>query len=261
MSTRHAPSAAGRRVISIRRGLSSAAFGIAAGGIAAVTGAPELAPLLGWTVAVVVLLIRVWRACWRADPDDTKMLAEAEGRSRSTDAWVLAAAVASLGAVVDALVRSSGNRDATAVALVVLGILTVILSWALVNTVFAFRYARLYYRGEPDGGIDFKQDQPPSYSDFAYMAFTVGMTYGVTETEPRLHHRPENGARTRPAVLPVRHRNPRRRGQPRDEPRRIAGCPAEPFSRPAACNHGLDISSRTSSGWRPAPRTGGRGGW
>jgi uncharacterized membrane protein len=184
MSTRHAPPAAGRRVISVRRGLSSAAFGIAAGGVAALTGAPELTPLLSWTVAVVVLLTRVWRVCWRSDPDDTKELAEAEGRSRSTDAWVLAAAVASLGAVVDALVRSSGNRDATAVALVVLGVLTVILSWALVNTVFAFRYARLYYRGEPDGGINFKQDQPPAYSDFAYMAFTVGMTYGVTETEP-----------------------------------------------------------------------------
>jgi uncharacterized membrane protein len=86
--------------------------------------------------------------------------------------------------VVDALMRSSSNRDATAVALVVLGVIAVILSWALVNTVFAFKYARLYYRDEPDGGINFKQDQPPTYVDFAYMAFAVGMTYGVTETEP-----------------------------------------------------------------------------
>ena len=108
-------------------------------------------------------------------PGRHEKLAEAEGRSRSTDAWVLAAAVASLGAVVDALVRSSGNRDAAAVALVVLGVLAVILSWALVNTVFAFRYARLYYRDEPDGGINFKQPQPPTYSDFAYLAFTIGM--------------------------------------------------------------------------------------
>ena len=72
----------------------------------------------------------------------------------------------------DALVRSSGNHDATAVALVVLGFLAVILSWPLVNTVFAFRYARLYYRDEPDGGINFKQDQSPTYVDFAFMAFT-----------------------------------------------------------------------------------------
>ena len=184
MTTTRARSDTGRRIISVQRGLSSAAFGIAAGAATAIAGAPELAPLLSWTVAVVVLLTRVWHLCWRLDSDGTEILAEAEGRSRSTDAWVLIAAVASLGAVVDAVIRSSGNRDATAVALVVLGVLAAILSWALVNTVFAFKYARLYYRDEPDGGIDFKQDQPPTYVDFAYMAFAVGMTYGVTETEP-----------------------------------------------------------------------------
>jgi hypothetical protein len=54
-----------------------------------------------------------------------------------------------------------------------------------VNTVFAFKYARLYYFDEPDSaGIDFKQKEPPTYSDFAYLAFTVGMSFAVSETEP-----------------------------------------------------------------------------
>jgi uncharacterized membrane protein len=35
-----------------------------------------------------------------------------------------------------------------------------------------------------DGGIDFKQREPPTYSDFAYLAFTVGMAFAVSETEP-----------------------------------------------------------------------------
>jgi uncharacterized membrane protein len=52
-----------------------------------------------------------------------------------------------------------------------------------VNTVFALKYARLYYSGG-DGGIDFKETGRPAYSDFAYLAFTVGMTFGVTDTEP-----------------------------------------------------------------------------
>ena len=43
----------------------------------------------------------------------------------------------------------------------------------MVNTVFALKYARLYYVDE-DGGIDFRQDQPPTYSDLAYMAFLIG---------------------------------------------------------------------------------------
>lgn len=69
-----------------------------------------------------------------------------------------------------------------AVTLVILSVVAVVLAWALVNTVFALKYARLYYRH--DGGIDFKQDDPPAYADFAYVAFTVGMSYAPGENEP-----------------------------------------------------------------------------
>ena len=34
------------------------------------------------------------------------------------------------------------------------------------------------------GGIDFKQNDPPAYSDIAYLAFTVGMSFAVSGTEP-----------------------------------------------------------------------------
>jgi len=84
-----------------------------------------------------------------------------------------------------ALVQSGSQRGPTAVASVLLSVASVALSWALVNTVYAFKYARMYYLDEPDaGGIDFKQDQDPTYSDFAYMAFTVGMSFATAETEP-----------------------------------------------------------------------------
>jgi uncharacterized membrane protein len=109
-------------------------------------------------------------------------LAEAEGRTRVTDGAVLGAAVTSLAAVVVALVRSSVH-DAEGVAAVVLGVVVVVLSWALVNTVFALKYARLYYTNG-DGGIDFGHEEPPAYSDFAYLAFTVGMSFAVSDTGP-----------------------------------------------------------------------------
>jgi uncharacterized membrane protein len=71
------------------------------------------------------------------------------------------------------------------VTAVLFSVIDVVLAWALVNTVFALKYARMYYRGEPDrAGINFKEDQPPCYADFAYMAFTVGMSFAVSETEP-----------------------------------------------------------------------------
>jgi uncharacterized membrane protein len=177
------------RLLSTRRALVSLATGLAAGAIVGSLATPRLTPLVSWTVTASVLLTWVWRMSWPQDPEGTERLAEEERKTRSTDVWLLAAAVASLAVVVVALVQSSGQRDATAVASVILSVVSVGLSWALVNTVYAFKYARLYYLDEPDvRGIDFKQDDPPTYSDFAYMAFTVGMSFAVSDTEPTATH-------------------------------------------------------------------------
>jgi uncharacterized membrane protein len=175
------------RILSPWRALTSLAVGVVGGLVVALLGMPELLPLAGWTIAASVALIWVWRTSWSQDSQGTKRLAEEEGQSRSTDTAVLIAAVASLAAVAEALVRSSSNQDPLAITLVILSVAAVILSWALVNTVFALKYARLYYVDE-DGGIDFRQDQPPAYSDFAYMAFMVGMAYAMAETEPENTH-------------------------------------------------------------------------
>ena len=167
------------RILSTRRLLLVLAAG-------AVLGAPELAPLAGWTVTAAAALTWVWMISWPQDHEGTKRLAEAESRSRSTDAAVLLAAITSLAAIALALVRASSNQDPVAIAQVILSVLAVVLSWALVNTVFALKYARLHYKDETaaDGGLNFRQDQPPAYSDFAYTAFTVGMSFAVSDTEP-----------------------------------------------------------------------------
>ena len=62
--------------------------------------------------------------------------------------------------------------------------LTVVLSWAVVHFVFALRYADEFYTA-PIGGIDFKAEPEyaPDYRDFAYVAFTVGMTFQVSDTD------------------------------------------------------------------------------
>jgi uncharacterized membrane protein len=173
------------QLLSVRRALISLLAGLGTGAIVGVVATPRLIPLVSWTVTAAVLLTWVWRMSWPLDSDGTKRLAEEESATRSTDVWLLTAAVASLAIVAVALVQSSGQRNATAVASVLLSVISVALSWALVNTVYAFKYARLYYLDEPDdGGIDFKQENPPTYSDFAYLAFTIGMSFAVSETEP-----------------------------------------------------------------------------
>ncbi|GIF13567.1 DUF1345 domain-containing protein [Actinoplanes teichomyceticus] len=179
-----APTSTGR-LLSVRRVSLSLAAGIAAAAVAVVLGAPELSALLGWIVAAALILVWVWRISWPQGPQGTERLAQAESRSRSTDSAVLIASGVSLAVVAEALIRSSGGQDTIAVATVIASVVAVILSWALVNTVFAFKYARMYHH-DSGGGIDFKHQAPPRYSDFAYMAFTVGMAFGVTETEPTL---------------------------------------------------------------------------
>jgi uncharacterized membrane protein len=67
------------------------------------------------------------------------------------------------------------------VALTVASVVTVVLAWATVHTVFTLRYAHLYY-DNVDGGVDFGE-AAPDYRGFAHLAFTVGMTYQVSDTE------------------------------------------------------------------------------
>ncbi|WIM72204.1 DUF1345 domain-containing protein [Corynebacterium suedekumii] len=55
-------------------------------------------------------------------------------------------------------------------------------SWMLIHTVFTLRYAAEYFDNDPPAGIEFNQDDPPRYLDFAYMAFSTGMTYQVSDT-------------------------------------------------------------------------------
>jgi uncharacterized membrane protein len=172
------------RILSTRRALLCVAIGAAAGLVAAVVWTFELGPIVGWCVAASAALAWVWLIGWHQDADGTERLAQEEQRSRSTDLWVVLAAVASLAVVAIALQRS-GGKDAVAVATVLLSVLSVVLAWAMVNTVFALKYARLYYVDEPDRqGFDFAMDTAPAYSDFAYMAFTVGMAYSPAETRP-----------------------------------------------------------------------------
>jgi len=164
--------AAGHPIMSWRRLLMSLVGGLVSGGVVAALDVPELSFLVGWGVAASVVLMWVWRISWPEGDSGTTRLAENEGRTRVTDTAVLAAAVASLIVVLEGLITSS-HQDTVAVASVVLSVVDIILSWAVVNTVFTLRYARLYFAGG-DGGIAFHLDEPPVFSDFAYVAFTVG---------------------------------------------------------------------------------------
>jgi len=147
-----------------------------------VTTANEYAPLAGWDAAAVVYLVWVWVTTHGADAERTAELAVPQEPSRgSADLLVLASAVASLIAVVVVLTGAKHAGDGGKALHAVAAVVSVVVSWTLVHVVHTLSYARLYYSGG-DGGIDFNMAEPPRYSDFAYLAFTIGMTFQVSDT-------------------------------------------------------------------------------
>jgi uncharacterized membrane protein len=94
----------------------------------------------------------------------------------------LLAAIASLAAVGVVLSRANSAHGSTQDLLAGLSVASVVLSWFAVHMLFTLRYAQLYYTGN-DAGVDFNQHARPRYVDFAYLAFTIGMTFQVSDTD------------------------------------------------------------------------------
>jgi uncharacterized membrane protein len=144
----------------------------------------QFAVLAGWDIAAGAFVASVWIGVVRFSPDETETHATREDTSRvATSLLLVSASVASLVGVGFDLVKANHAHSAGRAALTVVAVLTVALSWSLVHTVLALRYAHEYYT-PPMGGIDFKtDDERPDYQDFAYVAFTVGMTFQVSDTD------------------------------------------------------------------------------
>ncbi len=168
--------------LAARRVIAGAACGCVAAVIALASGASwSVAALCASGVAALVFIVWVWISVGRAGPAATVRLARTEDASPiAAESVLIAAGAASLVAVAFTL-SQAGNASAPARGLLTaLAIGSVSLAWMSVHTVHVLRYARLYY-SEPEGGVDFG-DQAPDYTDFAYLALTIGMTFQVSDT-------------------------------------------------------------------------------
>lgn len=153
----------------------------AAVGLAAAYFAPwQLALLVGWTVASAAFVAWVWLSLGRLDAAATRRHATREDPSRAAaDLVLIGSSVTSLAGVALALLEGAAEPSWAGPANT-LALATVASSWAAIHTVFALRYADLYYRRHE--GVDWNGDTDPDYRDFAYLSFTVGMTFQVSDT-------------------------------------------------------------------------------
>jgi uncharacterized membrane protein len=173
-----------RAEVSARKRVAVAiAAGVVAAGVAIAITPWQVAALTGWDVTAAVFLVWVWSNIWGLDGDQTARVATRVDDSRSAaDLILIAACVASLTGVGFALLKASDTSGVARGLIAGIAVLSVVLSWAAVHTIFTLRYARLFH--VEGGGIDFTEgDRVPDYRDFAYVSFTIGMTFQVSDTD------------------------------------------------------------------------------
>jgi uncharacterized membrane protein len=140
--------------------------------------------LVGWDMASLVLLSLMWSVIVPATAKSTQSRAGAEdpGRTLVYVIVVLTSAVSLLAATMVVHQARTLPPDLSR-AVLALCLATVALAWTLTHTAFAMRYARLYYRADSEGvgGMDLPGGVPPTYFDFAYVAFTIGMCFQVSD--------------------------------------------------------------------------------
>ncbi len=179
---------AGRLVHSEKvRVLVSLGAGLAAGVLAAWWTPWQMAALIGFDVNALVQLAWIWSQIGRCTPAETRRLAEDEDDSPAAVRVVMVlASLASFVGVVLGLGHAKTLQPPMSGVLIALSVLSVALAWLLVHSTYTLRYAHVYYHHNA-GGIEFPPDDEdvhPDYRDFAYVAFTVGMSFTLAETPP-----------------------------------------------------------------------------
>ncbi len=161
-----------------------------------------------WDVWAAAYLVLTWTLIIRSSPEETRRWALAQrtvdraelsllrwvvlralqvlflvGRTSSL-LFIVLVSLVGLFAAISLLPQVRDLETTHGVLLAVLNALGVIAAWAVLHTSFALYYAYQYYRsGESPGGLAFPGEQDPSQLDFAYFAFTLGISLAVSDVD------------------------------------------------------------------------------
>lgn len=165
----------------VRVGAMVLAF-VLVGGIVGTTWSWLLAPTAGWVAACATFSLWIWAVVSRLSAAETPLHATREDPTQPVAQVLLVlASFASFGAIGLLLFEARQASGDTTLVFAAAALVTVIASWLLIQVLFTLRYAAIYYRAGGTG-VDFNQSDSPRYGDFAYLAFTLGMTYQVSDT-------------------------------------------------------------------------------
>lgn len=149
--------------------------------------------LITWIAFALMIIIMDWIIIMSSHPMEVRRIASIEDSSRTLIfLFVIIASLISMLAIFFLLKSSKELSPEAVTGHVLLAMTSVIISWWLVHTIFALRYAHMFYATDPDddqkkkplGGLEFPgKEKDPDYLDFVYFSFVVGMTFQVSDVE------------------------------------------------------------------------------
>ena len=143
--------------------------------------------LLAWACGASVYLALAWKLAANFDAQSTRARAQAQDQpGLILFVLLLLSVFAGSGAIAFMLQHIKDLSAAQRLAHLALSMLALALSWLVMQTTFAFRYAHVFYQEELrrhsyGGGLEFPGKQAPDYFDFLYYAHVVGMTSQVSD--------------------------------------------------------------------------------
>ena len=148
--------------------------------------------ILSWDTGVLVAMILLI-GLRSALPEMMKRIAARQDAGKWTVLLLtLVAGSASLVAIAGEVPLIRNTAELERIARIGLIVATIVLSWMFIHTIFALHYAHDYYSSASGGsgpadvvskGLAFPGEAPPTYMDFVYFSFTIGMTFQVSDVQ------------------------------------------------------------------------------
>lgn len=184
-----------KRLDSVHKLLICLAIGIAASFLTKVGNNGSLIMIMiGWDAFGILYLALEWATFSTTKSREIRSQASRQDPKQAIVFFmVLIASVFSVFAIIVMIVTKHEGHSETNWRIPV-AISGLVLSWFLIHTLYALRYAHIFYGNDVDnptnhaGGLEFPGDKKPDYLDFAYFSFTLGMTFQVSDVQITSKH-------------------------------------------------------------------------
>lgn len=143
-----------------------------------------------WVVFAITYLTMSWIVLFTKPVSEIRKSAPKDDGSKTfVFLMILISSFASMFTVL-LLIISKDSKTSDSDFFIPASVLGMLLSWAMVHTLFTFHYAHNFYDDDENdntkhaGGLEFPgKDVKPDYIDFAYFSFVIGCTFQVSDVE------------------------------------------------------------------------------